>query len=137
MTVELGRVHFLTIGQRVTFAGLVEASLQPGILVRFDDPGGGVFGVPVGVDVEPPVLVGSEDEGEGVEPAGGTEPDELGLAHVDGWFEAVLVGLPHDGGAAVGTDQQIAVAPELLGVIDLGLVMNIDAHVIAALLQDL
>jgi hypothetical protein len=134
MAVELIGVHVLEIGDRLGLARPVQAGVQPGVLVALDDPGRRVVGVLVGVDVEPAVLVGPEDEGEWPEGLGRAEPHELGLAHVDGGLEAVGIGLADERVDAVGADQQIGVAVAV-DVGDVGLVVDTHAERLGALLQ--
>ena len=135
MAVELLGVHALAIGDGVGLAGAIEAGAAPSVFVGLDHPGRAIFGILVGVDVEPAVLVRPEDESEGIERPRRAEPDELGLARVNARLEVFLVALAHETVDAVGADDEVGIA-QLLDVADLALVMDDDAKRGAALRQD-
>jgi hypothetical protein len=103
----------------------------------FDDEGGPFLVELVGVEVEPAPGRFLEGEGEGVELLLRPEPDEAALAHVDARIEVALVLAARGRIDAVGTDHQVVFLRIVVGVLEFGGELQLDAEFQRPRLEDL
>ena len=128
--------ELLAVGDALVLGRPLQAGSPPALLGTLNDEGARLAVERIGMDLEQPVVVLPEDEGEGVEHQGGSEPDELRAVHV-------LGGPKGDGQRAtgqtvdpVGGDDQVGVA-QLRQLPDLPVEDQADAQIAAAFLEDL
>ncbi len=135
MAVEIFGEQLLAGGDRFGLVHAVEAETAPRVFRTFDDEGRAVWGEAVGVRPDPAVLGLLEREGEGVEDLVRSEPDELVRAHIDVDAERIFVCVAEARVDAVGSDDEIVVAPLRIGRIALGVELDPDAEFARPVLQ--
>ncbi len=114
----------------------VESGAPPHRLRALDDERARPLVERIAVHLEHPVLGLGEDEAERVEHEVGAEPDVLASLRHDASAERTF-SITADGAVdPVGGDEQIAIACQVGDVVDLDIEAQIDAQLVAAVLED-
>ena len=92
----------LAVGQALRLVGFVQASIEPGGFIAFDEVGAAGAAKGVGMDLEEAVLVLTKDEGEGIEHFIDAKPDIASFAQCYARFEGGGVGPTGNAVDAIG-----------------------------------